>query len=111
MIQSKPHLDWNTVTLRARETKGLKILFLGLYLAREVLSAPVPSRIMETIEMEPDVLKVASRIVKRLPDQWHRGTAGLGERFRFHSAMQDTQVAKARYAYVALLRRAADLIL
>ncbi len=108
LIRAKQGLDWDLVMRRARQTRGERILFLGLYLAHSLLDGCLPREVLLRVDRERHVKRIAARLLERLPYQMHQGIAGFGERLRFHLAIQDTLATRVRYSYFALLRRVSD---
>ena len=65
-IQSQPDLDWEVVAHRARRTGTARMVRLGCYLAHQLLSAPVPSDVLQAAKSSGVVHAMAARIC----DEW-----------------------------------------
>ena len=103
-LRSHPALDGEAVVRLARSIQCERILYLGLYLARNLLDAPVPEVLAERMDTEPTVKALAGPIIRDLM----RGRTEFlkpKERFRYFYAVQDTPVHRARYATYVFFRR------
>ena len=105
LVRVRDNLDWDVILKRAEATRGRRILYLGLFLAHEVLEAPVPDAVMQHVREDHYIPSLGRHLIDRLPHLVELGVTGFGERFRFHLLTQDTLVTKARYALYALVRR------
>ncbi len=86
-------MDWHEV-LREAALKGAeRIIFLGLYLSKTLLDAPVPEDVFERIQKEPAVKQLADPISRCLfQSEKHRLPEGLKRRlfyFRLRERWQD----------------------
>jgi len=57
-----PRLEWPGLLESARRQDGLRILLLGLLLARNLLEAPLPRSVLEAAEADRFVVKLAARM-------------------------------------------------
>jgi hypothetical protein len=105
LVSAYEGLDWSATVEEASAGSGLKILLLGLQLARRILSTSVPVEIERLFSEHPELAGMADAIIERLPEQHRTGTAALRDRIVLHYAMQDTLRAKAQYVGVAFLQR------
>jgi hypothetical protein len=59
-------LDWQALRLRARRAHAVRLLFLGLALAHEVLRVPLPRDLAATIRNDDGVQTIAASIARKL---------------------------------------------
>jgi hypothetical protein len=62
LIAKHPHLDWDSVWLKAQTAKLERILLLGLWLAHQMLDAPLPERMMQAIARDREVDRLAQQV-------------------------------------------------
>jgi hypothetical protein len=76
-------LDWEWVMKQASAVGSQRMLFLGLFLARSLLDAPLPEEIRKQVEAEPMVKRLAKQVEQRI---FHEsdGLPGLWETSLFH---------------------------
>ncbi|QXD16145.1 nucleotidyltransferase family protein [Rhodocaloribacter litoris] len=108
LIRSHPGLDWDVTLARARRTRALRILYLGLSLAHHYFEVPLPPEVLTGINRDRAVRQLTGYFTERLPRQLELGIASFGERMRLHMALQNTLLTKARYLFFAFLRRMLD---
>ena len=91
-----PDLDWPGLLESARRQGGLRILLLGLLLARDLLEAPLPRSVLQAAEADRFVLRLAARTSEDFFDEASyplkarsfffletRLISGLGNRVRY----------------------------
>lgn len=83
LIRAHPGLDWEAAIKRAERARCRRMLWLGLALASELLGAPLPARVKESIEADG----VVGRL-RRQTEEWLREETGVPR----------TGLAKAKYA-------------
>ncbi len=66
LVERYPHLDWNTVTKLAEQKRCGRMLFTGLFLARDLFGISLPEKIAYRVETEKNVAGVVDRIYVRL---------------------------------------------
>lgn len=66
LIRSQTDMDWLQVANLATELRCERILFLGLFLAHDLLGAPLPDHILHRVEEGPKVQKLAMALYKNL---------------------------------------------
>lgn len=66
LLEAKPDLEWAAIMERAHGLGGARQLFLGLYLARELLGAPVPDLIWDLVLADVVVQTLAHQVLARL---------------------------------------------
>lgn len=65
LLRHHPQLDWDSLLSRARQAQGWRMLLLGLFLARELLNAPLSPEIEQSLRREPAVARLAEPIKHR----------------------------------------------
>jgi hypothetical protein len=93
-------LDWEWVMKQASAVGSQRMLFLGLFLARSLLDAPLPEEIRKQVEAEPMVKRLAKQVEQRI---FHEsdGLAGLWETSLFH--LKARERLKDRICYCSRL--------
>jgi hypothetical protein len=66
LISVHPELDWAQVTKRASRLGSQRMLYLGLFLARDLLGTVLPGEIWERVKADPVVASLASQVRERL---------------------------------------------
>ncbi len=108
LIQTNEHIDWNTVMERAQTLRSVRLLLLGLWVAHEVLGAPLPSMLRERITRDAGILKSTRTIQARLLRREHRPPNSL-ELLTMHLRARESWQDALRYGYrVALMPSIAD---
>ena len=94
---ANPELDWNVTLERAGDWGCRRMLLLGLMLAEDLLSAPLPAGLRREIDADPGLPRLARsvhgglcRLDQSLPDIWRIN------RFRWH--MHERWSDRLRYA-------------
>ncbi len=79
LIHSRPELNWDWVMAEARRKGSLRILFLGLLIATEVLGAPLPPEIAMQVRADATIRGLAARIQQQLFEaRWLTSMASKG---------------------------------
>ena len=96
LIRRHPNLDWDSIMAEANRLGCQRILFLGLFLAKELLDAIVPDFVWEKIEADP--------VVKELGVQAYDGFFPNGNisnqsfpTTRLHLKARERFIDKVRY--------------
>ncbi|HLN98939.1 MAG TPA: nucleotidyltransferase family protein [Pyrinomonadaceae bacterium] len=76
LINSENEVDWRMVLGNATRLGCRRILALGLFLANDLLQAPLPREVSAIINADPQVGKLAARVRAQLFTE-ERGPAGL----------------------------------
>jgi hypothetical protein len=76
-VRRHPDLDWETLIASAQELRGLRMLLLGLQLARELLSAELPPAVEKLIREHTALPRLAAEAVKKLEGQHSPGAVRL----------------------------------
>jgi hypothetical protein len=66
LIRARPEMSWTMTLERARAIGCERMVFLGIYLARELLGAPVPHDIIQQIQTERAVANLAEKVYGRM---------------------------------------------
>jgi len=80
-------VDWKLLSEIAAERKCSRLLMLGLYLAYEVVGAPLPESVLQRARSDSRVAWLASRVIEQLAARTSDAGVGLWPRamFRFRS--------------------------
>lgn len=96
LVQSNPHLDWQELMARAKASRCLAIVSLGLLLAHDLLDAPLPSEVIKELTRRKRAHSVTDQVVTRFfadnPEQFT-----LARRIRFHLQLKDSR--RDRFLY------------
>lgn len=98
LLRARPDLDWDVIVDRARNQGCLRMLYLGLLLAKRMLDAPVPARIAERAAADAMALRLASELRRRFfagPPVEHQIYRLSSFRLRMRERMRD----KAGYIF------------
>ncbi len=114
LVQAREALDWDTLVHRARAAGSQRMLLLGLFLANDLLDAPLPPEILRLVRQDETVEELSRQVYgwlfqsRNLP----RGFTERGEDntfSSFHLAIRERLRDKIRYcARVAITPNAAD---
>jgi hypothetical protein len=85
------------------------MLFLGLYLANHLLSAPLPDLVTSEIRKERIVALLAEEVSKRLFNGVRQIPATIGQSFRFNWAMRADWRSRLRYCRLLFQPTDADV--
>jgi len=66
LTRRNPNLDWNRTIQQAKALGARRILFLGLYLAHQLLSAPIPLDIIQTMIADRHVVDLVAQVEKQM---------------------------------------------
>jgi hypothetical protein len=66
LLKRNPSLDWEQVMERAKIARGQRMLFLGIFLAHDLLGAPLPPEIAQTVRRDPHTAQLARQVQWRL---------------------------------------------
>ena len=96
LIRTRDEMNWRTVMDQARALKSERMLFLGLYLASDLLEAPLPEEIRARVYSDPAVRSLATQIGERL---FHEVSPGVLENWRFQVRIRDRWRDGCRYCF------------
>ena len=60
-INAHPSMDWKRILAQAVELRGERMLFMGLFLANDLLGAPLPEYVLERVRADRVVSPLAER--------------------------------------------------
>jgi hypothetical protein len=66
LIDRQRDIDWQVLLDNAVRQGSRRILSLGLILASELLEAPIPPDVLQTVQADPEVRALAERVQQRL---------------------------------------------
>ena len=81
-------MDWESVIRAASLSGGQRILYLGLYLATDLLGAPLPPEVFERVRSDRQVESLAAKIYSNLSGRGD-GQIGVFERDMFYVRAMD----------------------
>lgn len=97
LLWKYPELDFGQIAQVARRQGGLRLLLLGLQLARSIMNAKLQGRMEEEIKRDPEVTRLADSIIARWLESPKACVTGR-ELFRFHMRMRERLRDRARHA-------------
>jgi hypothetical protein len=68
LVQRQPHLDWNTVLDRASAQHCLRMVLLGVMLARDLIGAKLPASVDSFLAADKALDQLAEHVASRLSD-------------------------------------------
>jgi hypothetical protein len=98
LIRSRKGMDWRTVMDQARALKSERMLFLGLYLASDLLEATLPEEVGAKVHSDPAVKSLATQVCERLFRELD-SQPGLFEGWRFQLRIRDRLRDGCRYCF------------
>ena len=103
LIRRPGDLDWGGLLSLAQKTGGLRMLYLGLYLAHTLLDAPLPEGIFRGISKDRTVAKTARIIRERIFSRTD-GNEGVLETCIFYIKMKERYRDKVRFLFRTFTR-------
>ncbi|HAZ44446.1 MAG TPA: hypothetical protein DDW76_09310 [Cyanobacteria bacterium UBA11369] len=88
LIGSHPQLDWKKLMTQASQLGGERILFLGLFLANDLLGTLLPTSVQQRIQADSVLIRLATQVRERLfyePEVLPR----IGEISPFHLSVRE----------------------
>jgi hypothetical protein len=91
LVHTHEELDWGRVLAKADGLGCKRMLFLGLFLANNLLEADLPDKVRSKIQVDPMVEPLATQVVERLVSEggdsrggteWHTYHLRIKERWR-----------------------------
>ncbi len=98
LVQLREGIRWDLSLEHARLSGCERMLFLGLYLAHDLLEAPLPDRVLRQVQASASVQALAAQVCKGLFRQ-KRSRPGVLQRFFFRSRMVENPWESARYCW------------
>ncbi|HSS20511.1 MAG TPA: nucleotidyltransferase family protein [Pyrinomonadaceae bacterium] len=96
LVRSDVQIDWGKLFSGARQARCLKAVILGLLLARDLLEAPVPANVLESVATDGSLNLLAQQIVARFFAE-PSAPFSLAKRVSFHLKVKDSLPEKLRY--------------
>ncbi|MBA3474629.1 MAG: nucleotidyltransferase family protein [Rubrobacter sp.] len=96
LIRANEKLDWGQVIEQARELGSERMLFLGLFLASDLLGAPLPDEVLQRVRADPSVKALATQARERLFRE-PGSLPGILESSLFHLRARERMQDKVRY--------------
>jgi hypothetical protein len=107
--RAHPDLDWDDTLRRAEKTRGERILYHGLHLARMLLDFETPPEVTGRIKSASYLPPLANIAVDNLLRS-HQQVLGRKERINFHLRTQDNLANKTRYCLYSVMRHVGGII-
>jgi hypothetical protein len=98
LIGVRKDLDWERILDNAFRSGIERILFLGLYLAKDMLGAEVPDEMNRKLENDPAIPSLAEEVRKRIFAETEN-IPGEAERFVFYLRMRENFKDKMQYCF------------
>jgi hypothetical protein len=98
LLQNTCKINWELVEDQASQLDCERMLFLGLYLANDLLDAPLPSSLLSRMHADRAVQSMAARIRKQLFQQV-QAEPGTIQRLLFRLHMRDSLREGAGYCW------------
>jgi hypothetical protein len=98
LISVHKDLDWEKVMNQAAELSIRRILFLGLYLAKDMLGADIPNEINKRLMNDKAIPSLAEEVRKRIFAETEN-IPGEAERFVFYLRMRENLKDKMQYCF------------
>jgi len=98
LIGVRKDLDWERILDSAFRSGIERILFLGLYLAKDMLGAEVPDEMNRKLENDPAISSLAEEVRKRIFAETEN-IPGEAERFVFYLRMRENFKDKMQYCF------------
>ena len=102
LVRRSPHLDWARVITSGREAGVLRMLHLGLSLARDVFDLPLPEKVTASIASDQRVIQLASEARRRLAEN-EMPLPGLIEKTSYRVRSREHTRDKLRYCTLRAL--------
>lgn len=102
LVRRYPDLDWDRVITSGHRAGSLRMLHIGLLLARQIFELPLPEKILASIDADRPVKNLVSEARVRLL-QTDLPAPGLVEKTRFRLRARERWSDKLRYCTLRLL--------
>jgi hypothetical protein len=96
LIRAHGDINWKAVRQHAKELGAERILFLGLFLARQFFSTDLPDHVVKMIEQQPVVISLAREVSENLLRE-KSAVPGLRQRILFHVRAKERFTDRLRY--------------
>jgi hypothetical protein len=98
LVRRHPDIDWQRVVEEAESVAGRRMLFLGLFLAHDLLGAEIPADIQKRIEGDRIVRSLAGHVRQHLFD-WPAESRNVFAASFFHLRAMERLGDKIRYSF------------
>ena len=98
LLRKSGNLDWGGLLSLAQKTGGLRMLYLGLYLAHALLDAPLPVEVLGRISKDRTVAET-SQIIRERIFRRSDGNEGVLETCIFYIKMRERCRDKVRFLF------------
>lgn len=108
-LVTRVDLNWSVLLERAQSSGNERMLFLGLYLANVLLTAPLPEHVKRKLEADRLIASLARQVSKRLFDGVVLTPASIIQSFGFQWALREGWRSRLRYCRFLLQPTDADI--
>lgn len=109
LVKTRTALKWSALLERAAATGNERMLFLGLYLANNLLDAPLPAHVKLKLEDDKVVVSLASKVSQRLFSGSEATPVTINQSIRFNWAVRAGWGSRLRYIRLLLQPTDADI--
>ncbi|HBB33924.1 MAG TPA: hypothetical protein DDZ80_19065 [Cyanobacteria bacterium UBA8803] len=102
LIRSHPQLDWERLIEKATLLGSERILWLGLFLAKQLLGTSLPESVWQRIQADPLVEILAAQIQEGLCDETEKFSS-IGRLSSFHLQVRERLGHKIQYCLRAAI--------
>ena len=102
LIQANPGLDWQWLFDLSNTFGSRRMLFLGLFLAKDLLGTSLPDKVRQQVEADSSVKRLAGEVSRRMFDRSDLSRS-LWESVTFHCRARERLSDRAKYGYRLLL--------
>jgi hypothetical protein len=96
-LLSRRSFDWHALLERAANADSERMFLLGLYLAEQLLEAPLPEEVKQRCKADERLASLAENVVAHLFNGTTHVPATSREIFRYNIGVRKTLSARARY--------------
>jgi hypothetical protein len=114
LLRAHPRLNWPAVLLQAKQSGARRMLFLGLFLAHELLGAKLPEEAGKEIESDIVVPRLADKVQARLFADHQRDISAVNDALfylRLRERLRERLACALYLTYVRLPGRVKALLL
>jgi hypothetical protein len=108
-LLARHNFDWNALLKRAANADSERMFLLGLYLAEQLLDAPLPPEVRQHCDADERLRSLAENIVEHLFSGTTHVPATSREIFKYNLGVRKTLGARARYILHMLRPTDSDL--
>jgi hypothetical protein len=101
LVKRQEKLDWEAVFQRAERSGTVRILSMGLFLASELLNAPLPSQVSNAIAADVTVRRTAARLEAQLFSRSEEVT-GMFDGMALRISMRERKLDRLRSLFRAI---------